>query len=81
MGLQRVGHDWVTNTHTQTCTHTHTHTEKKKYSKFLIPGAGIYSVTLYKNFFFFSGTLSLYGKKKNVRFIMEIILKFIAQWY
>ena len=25
MGLQRVGHDWVTNTHTHT--HTHTHTE------------------------------------------------------
>ena len=24
MGLQRVGHDWVTNTHTHTHTHTHT---------------------------------------------------------
>ena len=24
MGSQRVGHDWVTNTHTYTHTHTHT---------------------------------------------------------
>ena len=29
MGLQKVGHDWVTNTHTDTYTHTHTHRVSK----------------------------------------------------
>ena len=28
MELQRVVHDWVTNTHTHTHTYTHTHTEE-----------------------------------------------------
>ena len=31
MGLQRVRHDWVTNTHTFTCTHTHTHTHTHRH--------------------------------------------------
>ena len=49
---------WLTHTHKHA--HTHTHTQKKKYSKFLIPGAGIYSVTLYKNFFFFWYTIFIW---------------------
>ena len=55
---------WTQLGDSHTHTHPHTHTQKKKYIKFLIPGAGIYSVTLYKIFFFLVHYLYMVNLKK-----------------
>ena len=49
MGSQRVGHDWVTNTHTHTHTHTKAHTQR--YSKaFLSLQQSIQAIWSHKSF-------------------------------